>query len=91
MTSSVELTYDDPTLTSYVAYPGTTFSCHRHKVRPGGVYVGVPGADSGSPYERTYFIDTTTGRLESIRTSAQCQRASASFPRSPALPGETAG
>lgn len=91
MTSSVELTYGDPTLTSYVAYPGTTFSCHRHMVVPGGVYADVPGADSGSPYGRTYFIDTTTGRLESIHTAAQCRRASASFPRSPALPDETAG
>jgi hypothetical protein len=91
MTSSVRLTYNDPTLTSYVAYPGTTFACRKQMVVPRGVYVGVPGPDSGSPYGRTYFIDTTVGHVQSIRSPAQCRRASASFPRSPALPDDAAG
>jgi hypothetical protein len=90
MTGSVRLLYDDPSLRSYVAFPGTTFECRARLVVPGGRYADEPGAAEDaywSPYGRTYFVDTTSGRLERIRSRGQCERAVAEFPLAPALPG----
>lgn len=85
MTGSVQITFDDPTLTSYVGDPGTTFACRRNVVLPGGAYAvdGAPNPELGSRYGRTYFVDTVTGRLEQIRNERQCRQAAHSFPRSP--------
>ena len=95
MTSSVQLVYNDPTISSYVAFPGTTFDCRPDGILPGGneaYLVAAPHrnllSSFASRYGRTYFLDTTTGRLEQIRTPGQCRAAAESFPRSPAFPGE---
>lgn len=92
MRDSVALMYEEPTIESYVGFPGTTFECRAGGVVPGGVasYPAVPPGqlgEFGSPYGRTWFIETTTGRVEAIRTPRQCRRASARFERSPPLPG----
>jgi hypothetical protein len=92
MTASVQLLYEDPTLRSYVGFTDTSFEC-----RPDGVVAaGNPSYPRpplglgafGSPYGNTYFVETTTGRIESIRNPSQCVRAAHSFHRSPAYPGE---
>jgi hypothetical protein len=95
MTDAVRLTYHDPTMASYVGYAGTTFECGPDEIAPRGhpqyelagrIFAGSAlYVDSfASPYGRTYFVDTKTGRSERIDTPRQCRRASASFPRSPA-------
>jgi hypothetical protein len=88
MTSSVQLTYDDPTLRSYVGLPEVAFSCAKERIEPGGSY-GVPGEplnkSLGSGYGRTYFLDTTSGRVELLRTPADCRHAARTFAPSPAL------
>jgi hypothetical protein len=90
MTSSVQLLYDDPTVESYVAHPGTTFTCRRNGIVPGGpIYASDSAAQVAaltSEYGRTYFVDTVGRRAEAIRTPAQCRRARDTFPLSPALP-----
>ena len=86
MTGSVQLQYDDPTLTSLVAEEGTTFFCGRGDVLPGGPTYSIEGKpDPGyaSPYGRTYFIDTSAGRVERIDDRQQCRHAARSFDRSP--------
>ena len=88
MTGSVQLQFDDPTLTSLVAEEGTTFSCRRGEVLPGGPFYtveGKPDAGFASPYGRTYFIDTSTGRTERIDNRRQCRSADRSFERSPII------
>lgn len=89
MTSSVQLMHDDPTLASYVAFPDTTFDCRDGGVYPGGVYaaggIRVHPGDYSSRYGLTYFVDTSTGRVERIDSRSQCGRARAEFPLSPAL------
>jgi hypothetical protein len=88
MTGSVQLTYDDPTLTSLVADEGTIFHCALKGVIPGGVYAveGKPDPTYYSKYGQTYFVDTTNGRAKLIRNQAQCRDLSHRFPLSPALP-----
>jgi uncharacterized membrane protein len=90
MTNSVQLMYDDPTIESYVGQPGTTFSCRPDAIVPGGPAYTSPDPSQvavlSSSYDRTYFIDTVGGRIETITTPAQCRRARTSFQRSPALP-----
>ena len=93
MTASVQLLYEDPSLRSYVGFPGTTFDCGRRQIVPGGNpnYTQAPPGqpnEFASPYGRTYFVDTTTGRVQQIRTPRECRNAKRSFPRSPYLPGE---
>lgn len=93
MTSGVQLLYGDPTLKSFVGYEETTFDCLGHAVVPGGnpTYVTAfpPAADYfASRYGQTYFVDTTSGRVEQIRTPGDCRRAAASFRRSPPYPPE---
>lgn len=86
MTSSVQLTYDDPTLTSLVAYFDTVFHCGPHDLVPAGRYAledGSPDPLYGSPYGLTYFVDTGTGRTVLVKNQAQCRRAIKSFPLSP--------
>jgi hypothetical protein len=90
MTSSVQLLYDNPTVESLVAHPGTTFHCRRDGIAPGGpVYASEDPAQRAalmSEYGRTYFVDTVGVRGQAIRTPAQCRKARGAFPRSPALP-----
>jgi hypothetical protein len=90
MTDSVKLHYGDPTLASLVGFPGTTFDCRADRIVPGGSpHYQIEGrylTGFDSRYGRTYFLETTSGRLERIVTPAQCRRASESFPRSPGLP-----
>ncbi len=88
MTGSVQLTYDDPTLTSLVADEGTTFQCTRTGIVPGGVYAveGKPDPTYSSKYGQTYFVDTTDGRARLIRNRTQCRNLSHRFPLSPPLP-----
>lgn len=90
MTGSVQLQYDDPTLTSLVAQEGTVFYCRQGEVLPGGSAYSVEGGpDAGfaSPYGRTYFLDTSTGRTERIDGRRQCRQAERSFQRSPIILG----
>lgn len=89
MTGSVQLEFDDPSLTSLVAEQDTTFHCGRHSVIPGGKYAldGAPDPAWSSPYGHTYFINTVTGRSTIISTPRQCHQAAQSFTRSPPLPG----
>jgi hypothetical protein len=93
MTTSVQLMYGDPTIRSLVGFPGTTFECWSNAVVPGNNLSYAPGIPSpenpfASPYGRTYFIDTTTGRVVSIRNRDECRAAAASFSHSPPFPGE---
>ncbi|HEX2160315.1 MAG TPA: hypothetical protein VHF88_00650 [Thermoleophilaceae bacterium] len=89
MTGSVQLMYDDPTITSYVGHPGTTFDCERERIVAGGPAYLVPSSPGAqplsSPYGPTYFVDTVDGRLQRIRSRAECRRARVSFELSPAL------
>ena len=90
MTGSVQLQYDDPTLTSLVAEEGTTFYCRPGEVLPGGPTYsveGMPDTDFASPYGRTYFLDTSTGRTERIDSRQQCVKADQSFERSQIILG----
>lgn len=89
MTASVQLLYGDPTIESYVGFPGTRFQCERGLITPSGPHYPDLALNTtllASGYGSTYFIDSNTGRLELIRTPAQCRRAAAAFPRSPPLP-----
>lgn len=84
MTSSVKLTYDDPTLVSLVAYPETTFECGRSTVEPGGPRWDLePDGLYGSRYGKTYFVDTNTGKVTRIDSPAQCRQARREFAPSP--------
>jgi len=90
MTGSVQLQFDDPTLTSLVGQEGTTFSCAQGSVLPGGpTYAaeGKPNPELASRYGRTYFIDTSTKRVVRIDNKRQCRMAARNFERSPILPG----
>jgi len=89
MTTAIQLRYDDPTLQSYVAYPGTLFNCLAQAVEPGGPYQEGENPWNNalrSPYGRTYFIDTGSGHAVRIDTQAECRRAASSFVPSPELP-----
>lgn len=93
MTASVQLMYGDPSIRSYVGFPDTTFECRPDAIVPGGnpSYPPAPSPEIGvfaSSYDGTYFVDTTSGRIESIQTPEQCKHAADSFERSPAYPGE---
>jgi hypothetical protein len=91
MTTSVQLAYDDPTINSYVALPATTFVCFAREVAPGGAYqVGEGQANEllASSYGRTYFVDTSSGKLALIRTPKECRKSAREFPLSPSLPPE---
>jgi hypothetical protein len=89
MTGSVQLAFDDPSLTSLVAYPETTFDCTDDQVLPGGAYAveGKPDPGFSSRYGRTYFIDTVSGRITQIQSRSQCREAAHEFHRAPPLPG----
>ena len=90
MTGSVQLQFGDPTLTSLVGQEGTTFRCTQGSVLPGGpTYAaeGEPNPELASTYGRTYFLDTSTNRVERIDNQRQCRMAARSFKRSPILPG----
>jgi hypothetical protein len=86
MTASVQLTYDDPTITSLVAGPATVFQCGPDGVLPGGGYAqedGSPNPLYGSPYGLTYFVDTGTSRAILVKDRKQCRRAIEVFALSP--------
>jgi hypothetical protein len=88
MIGSVQLQYDNPTLSSLVALPGTTFNCLAEGVEPAGAYPEAEGKLLASPYGKTYFIDTNTGENVLIGNQAECLRAASSFVPSPLFPGE---
>lgn len=93
MTASVQLQYEDPNLNSYVAFPGMTFDCRDNAAVPGNnpsyPSTDPPGASQySSPYGRTYFVDTSTGRVTLIQTREDCLRAASSFRFGPVLSGE---
>jgi hypothetical protein len=93
MTAGVQLLYGDPTISSYVGYPDTSFDCRSDAIVPGGSSYPMvaPGISRfASSYFRTYFVHTTTGQAAAIRTRRTCRKAAASFPRSPYLAGEPA-
>lgn len=86
MTTSVQLQYDDPTLASYVALPGTVWNCKANEVEPTVSYTPEEAAAVASEYGKTYFMDTTTGEYEAIESQAECRRAINSFELAPLLP-----
>lgn len=90
MTQSVRLKYDDPTLTSLVAYPESEFECAPEGVNPKGRYAvdGVTPPEYITPYGKTYFIDTTSGENALIGNRKQCEAAlvSGKFPLAPLGP-----
>jgi len=88
MTSSVKLRYDDPSLTSLVAYPETNFECGIDAVIPAGRYSedGAPNPAWASRYGLTYFVNTTSGEWAEIDNRKQCLGAVAHFPEAPLLP-----
>jgi hypothetical protein len=91
MTGSVQLTYDDPSLRSFVAFPGTTFACRPDGLVPGGNPTYAVGESPqtnvfASPYGKTYFVDTTNGSLIRLRNPAGCHRAIGAFPEAPPFP-----
>jgi hypothetical protein len=90
MTQSVRLKYNNPTLTSLVAYPESEFECTPDGVNPKGRYAvnGVTPPEYITPYDKTYFIDTTSGENTLIRNRNQCEAALASgkYPLSPLGP-----
>jgi hypothetical protein len=91
MTSSIQLTYGDPTITSYVAYPETGFVCDRREIAPNGPsWSGTKEADRlyHSRYGRTYFVDTNSGKLARIDSPAQCRRVAREFVPSPQYPSQ---
>jgi hypothetical protein len=88
MTSSVQLQYDDPTLASFVAQPGTEFVCGADGVKPSGAYLEPEAQSLGSAYGSTYFVNTSTGEAVQIDSQADCRRAASSFEPSPFLPPE---
>jgi hypothetical protein len=90
MTSSVQLTYDDPTITSLVASPGTVFHCSPAGVLPSGSYAqedGSPNPLFASPYGRTYFVETASGKAIAVKSRKQCRQAIKAFPLSPPYAG----
>lgn len=89
MTSSVQLTYGDPTLASYVAYPETGFRCEPGRMTPDGPRweESVNSAElARSRYAKTYFVDTNSGKVTRIDSPAQCRQASREFTPSPEYP-----
>lgn len=89
MTASVQLTYANPTITSYVAYPETGFHCEQQGIAPSGPSWGnsvKPDRLYASPYGKTYFVDTTEGKVARIDNPAQCRRAAREFAPSPQYP-----
>jgi hypothetical protein len=88
MTTSVQLQYDNPTLASFVAQPGTEFVCGADGVKPSGAYLEPEAAALGSAYGSTYFVNTSTGEAVLINSQADCRRAASSFEPSPLLPPE---
>jgi hypothetical protein len=91
MTYSVQLMYGDPTLSSYVGFPGTYIECLATKLVPGG-NTSYPTADPpgssayASRYGTVYFVDTVNGQFERIDSRGQCLQALRSFRNSPAFP-----
>jgi hypothetical protein len=84
MTSSVQLTYDDPTIVSYVAYPETGFRCEPQGITPTGP--SWDGSDAwmyASEYGSTYFVNTSSGKVRRLDTAAQCRAAVREFEPSP--------
>ena len=88
MTTSVQLSYGNPTILSYVAYPETGFRCEGGAVVPNGPSWGGenPNRLFGSPYGRTYFVDTSSGEAVRIDSAAQCRAAAGRFEPSPQYP-----
>jgi hypothetical protein len=88
MTASVRLAYDDGTLESFVAYPGTEFACHPEHLVPAGTYLEPlqASAEHGEAYGTIYFVDTSTGEVARINSQRQCKAASKRFELSPELP-----
>jgi hypothetical protein len=85
MTSAVQLQYNDPTLTSYVALPETVFNCGPKEVKPSVAYPEPEAKALASSYGRTYFVNTVTGEAVKIDSQAECRRAASSFEPSPLI------
>lgn len=88
MTTSVQLRYDDPSLTSYVALPEVQFKCTSTGVEPSVAYSAEEAPILASTYGHTYFINTNTGENVRIDNQAECRRAASSYEPSPLLPPE---
>lgn len=91
MTGSVDLMYRDPSIRSYVGFPGTILECRAHWLAPFG-NVNYPttsppeASEFASRYGTIYFVDTVTGRSEPIESRGECLRALRVFHPSPEFP-----
>lgn len=91
MTDSVDLMYRDPSIRSYVGFPGTILECRAHWLAPYG-NVNYPAtsppeaSEFASRYGTIYFVDTVTGRSEPIGSRGECLRALRVFHLSPEFP-----
>lgn len=88
MTTSVQLQYDDPSLTSYVALPEIQFKCTAAGVEPSVAYSPEEAPVLASTYGHTYFINTNTGENVLIKSQAECERVAGTYEPSPLLPPE---
>lgn len=81
MTSSVQLMWRDPTISSVPAYPTLEFDCRQRVVEPAGRRFGE-GAYRAR-YGKAYFVDTVRGTYVVPRDRAECRRLTRSWKRSP--------
>ncbi|MGN6276254.1 MAG: hypothetical protein ACTHNP_10050 [Solirubrobacterales bacterium] len=91
MTDSVALMYRDPTIRSYVGFPGTILECRAHWLVPSGngsypSAIPPESSEFASRYGSVYFVNTVTGQFESIDSRGACLRALRVFHLSPELP-----
>ncbi|MDQ4048607.1 MAG: hypothetical protein M3131_04380 [Actinomycetota bacterium] len=80
MTTSVQLMWRDPTLSSVPAYPGLRFDCRATAVEPAGSRFGK---SFRAAYGKSYFVDTVTGTYAVPRSQAECLEITRRWKRSP--------
>lgn len=81
LNSAVKIAYDRPDLTGFPVLAGlSSVACEAHAV---GIDVGSTPEALPSPYGHTYFVNTTTGAAELIRSRASCLAAVTVFPPGP--------
>ena len=83
MTSSVQLMWRDPTISSVPAYPTLKFDCRRAVVQPADERFGK-GAFRAR-YGRAYFVDTVRGEYVVPRDRGECLEITRRWKPSPAV------
>ena len=88
MTSSVQLMWRDPTISSVPAYPELSFACRRTVVEPADDRFGK--GKYRAPYGKAYFVNTVSGVYVIPRNRAECVRITRRWQR-PAVVAEPGG